>query len=101
MKNLFALSLILILGGCQDYLVRSDLIDQNAGDAVARNASNQTIDPWPIYVYDTNIKTSSQRQSDAVKKYNTIHQEETASSGSIQLIPAASPSTGSPASSGQ
>ena len=42
-----------VLAGCQEYLVRSDLVSPYAGNAVATNASNQTIDPWPIYVNDT------------------------------------------------
>lgn len=64
------LASVLTLAGCQQYLVRSDLVNPYVGDAVARNASNQTIDPWPRYVYDTNIQTSSQRQNAALKKYH-------------------------------
>ena len=70
MKKISALSLALLLAGCQENLVRSDFISPNAGDAVAVNASNQTIDPWPSYVYNTRIETSAERQSVAIKKYN-------------------------------
>ncbi len=71
MKKLTTLSLVLVLSGCQENLVRSDFISPNVGDAVAVNASNQTIDPWPSYVYDTDIETSAERQKAVIKKYNS------------------------------
>ncbi|MGB7287226.1 MAG: hypothetical protein WBC71_09875, partial [Salaquimonas sp.] len=70
MKKLLLLSFVLPLAGCQEYLVRSDLVNPHSGDAVARNTSNQTIDPWPKYVYDTEIQTSSERQKAAIASYN-------------------------------
>lgn len=71
MKKISALTLVLALTGCQENLARTDLISPYSGDAVAVNASNQTIDPWPSYVYNTDIQTSGERQAVAIKKYNT------------------------------
>lgn len=71
MKKTAALSLVILLAGCQENLVRSDFISPHVGDAVAVNASNQTIDPWPRYVYDTSINTDAERQAAAIKKYKT------------------------------
>ena len=70
-----ALALGTILSGCQENLVRSDLVSPYSGNAVAINASNQTIDPWPVYVNDTRLLTSSERQAGALKKYRTKHDE--------------------------
>lgn len=87
-----ALISIAALSGCQQYLERRDLVSPYAGDAVARNASNQTIDPWPRYVYDTDIRTSSERQAGALKRYHTANDAAPAASpGVIQLQAAPSP----------
>jgi len=69
MKKTATLSLVLLLAGCQENLVRSDFISPHVGDAVAVNASNQTVDPWPRYVYDTSIQTDAERQAVAIRKY--------------------------------
>ena len=71
MKKTAALSLVILLAGCQENLVRSDFISPHVGDAVAVNASHHTIDPWPGYVYDTRINTDAERQGAAIKKYKT------------------------------
>jgi hypothetical protein len=96
MRNKLALSTSLIalmaLSGCQEYLTRSDLVSPYSGDAVARNASNQTIDPWPRYVYDTDLRTSGERQAGAIRKYNGAHDKETGQPQLLQLTPAAPPS---------
>lgn len=94
MKNRLILSTGMIalfaLGGCQNYLDRSDLVNPYAGDAVARNASNQTIDPWPRYVYDTDIRTDGERQAGAIRKYRKRHDPEEAAA-TQQLAPAPAP----------
>ena len=46
--------------GCYSYLARQDLIEPYSGDAVATNLALQMADPWPRYVYDTDIETSGQ-----------------------------------------
>lgn len=95
MRKLLMLSVsftaLMALSGCQQYLTRSDTISPYSGDAVARNASNQTIDPWPSYVYNTDIRTSGERQGDAVERYNTIHTEKDAAPQLLQLTPANAP----------
>lgn len=96
MKKSLALSVsfaaLMALSGCQQYLTRSDTISPYSGDAVARNMSNQTIDPWPRYVYDTKIETSGERQSGAIRRYNTVHEEKDAAPQLLQLTPANAPS---------
>lgn len=76
-SSISALALSLALAGCQENLVRSDFISPHAGDAVAHNAAVQTIDPWPRHAYDTQIATSSQRQSDVRRKYEEKHAPQT------------------------
>lgn len=95
MKNKLILSTSIMalfaLGGCQNYLERTDLVSPYTGDAVARNTSNQTIDPWPRYVYDTNIRTDGERQAGAVRKYRKRHDPEDSAGGNL-LIPVTTPS---------
>jgi len=91
LKMSSALALCMGLVGCQESLTRTDLVSPYAGDAVARNISAQTIDPWPSYVYDTNIPTSGERQAAVLKKYRTRHDEEPATPGALQIVPAAPP----------
>ena len=76
-SSVSALALCLALAGCQENLVRSDFISSHAGDAVAHNLAVQTIDPWPQHAYDTDIATSSQRQSDVRRKYEEKHAPQT------------------------
>lgn len=83
--SLFALS------GCQEYLTRSDFISTHSGDAVARNASIQTVDPWPSYVYDTDIRTSSERQAHVIKRYHNPEKEGEKGTPQVQLAPAPPP----------
>lgn len=59
-----------LLSACQQDLVRSDFIDDSAGDALATNSINQTVDPWNRHVYNTDIETSSSRQAEAQDRYH-------------------------------
>lgn len=87
-----SLAALLVLGGCQENLVRSDFISPHAGDAVAHNMAVQTIDPWPAHAYDTDIATSAKRQADARAKYEDRHVPDTgggmAQAGAIPKKPA-------------
>ena len=69
MKKISILGILIVLGGCQQYLLRSDAIDPTSGNAITSNSAKQMIDPWQQYVYDTNLETSSNRQSIARAKY--------------------------------
>ncbi len=61
-----------VLGGCSDlYLDRRDTISLGAGDAIAANEVEQTIDPWPAWSGNTNIATNGQRMQSAVEHYRT------------------------------
>jgi hypothetical protein len=65
-----AASLGAMLAGCSDlYYDRRDSIALSAGDAIAANAAEQTVDPWPPYSGDTNIPVSGQRMATAVERY--------------------------------
>lgn len=68
--SLLVLCGALSLAGCQQYLAREELMEPYSGDAVARNVILQMRDPWPVYVYNTNIPTSGARQSAAIKRYS-------------------------------
>jgi len=65
-----AVTLGAVLGGCSDlYYDRRDTIALSAGDAIAANAAEQTVDPWPPHSGDTNIPTSGQKMATAIERY--------------------------------
>lgn len=74
-KKLFTLASLVLLAGCQEYLTRSDMVSPYTGNAMIANQAQQTIDPWPRYVYDTDLKTSGKRQADAIRNYHNAHEE--------------------------
>jgi hypothetical protein len=58
------------LFGCSDiYFDRRDTIALSAGDAVAANAVEQMIDPWPARSGDTNIAFNGQKMQSAIERY--------------------------------
>ncbi len=86
-KIIGAMSCAFMLTGCQEYLVRSDLVEPYSGNAVASNQALQTIDPWPRHAYDSHIATGGQRQGNAIKKYNTAGEAQPAEElKPIQLV---------------
>ena len=67
-----AVALGAILAGCSDpglYLDRRDTIALSAGDAVAANAVEQMVDPWPPASGNTNIAFNGQRMQMAIERY--------------------------------
>jgi hypothetical protein len=63
-----------LLAGCSDpglYLDRRDTIGLGAGDAVAANAAEQTIDPWPPQSGNTHLTANGQKMQSAVERYRT------------------------------
>jgi|GEM_PF-1258725 hypothetical protein len=59
-----------LLGGCSDlYFDRRESIALGAGDAVAANAAEQTIDPWPASSQNNNLRFNGQRMQRAVECY--------------------------------
>ena len=69
-----ALPLALVsLAGCSQYLTRSGLLSQQGGDAVARNAVVQMIDPWPRASADRNIAYDGTVMRRAVERYRSGH----------------------------
>lgn len=62
------------LAGCANsdlYLDRRDSIALGAGDAVAANSAEQTVDPWPPSSGDKNIPANGQKMQTAVERYRT------------------------------
>jgi hypothetical protein len=53
------------------YFDRQEGVTLGAGDAVAANATLQTIDPWPARSGNTNIAANGQRMQSAVERYRT------------------------------
>jgi hypothetical protein len=54
--------LSLALAGCaQDDYLRTEGLTMTAGDAVAKNAALQIIDPWPAGVEDTSLEVPADR----------------------------------------
>jgi hypothetical protein len=57
-----AMLLSLPLAGCaQDDYLRTEGLTMTAGDAVAKNAALQIIDPWPEGVEDTALEVPADR----------------------------------------
>jgi hypothetical protein len=54
------------------YSQRRLTISEAAGDAIQTNAIVQKIDPWPQYVYNTNIPGDGRRMSDAQERYSDV-----------------------------
>jgi hypothetical protein len=60
------------LGGCSDiYFDRRDAITLGAGDAIAANEAQQTVDPWSPQSGNPNIGFSGQRMQAAIERYRT------------------------------
>ena len=87
-KRQAVLFLALALGGCaanstgydpfEDYTQRRMTISAGAGDAAETNAVIDKIDPWPKYVYDTNIPGDGRRMADAEERYSDVSKLKTA-----------------------
>jgi hypothetical protein len=65
------------LRGCsQLYWDHRDAIGLSAGDAIAANEAEQTIDPWPPFSGNPNLAFNGQRMQAAAERYrsNTVVQ---------------------------
>jgi hypothetical protein len=63
--------LVVGLGGCVDYLKRSDTVTLSAGETQAWNKVVHVADPWPPYVMDTRIPGDGQRTAGVIQRYST------------------------------
>jgi hypothetical protein len=65
-----------LLAGCSSdiYFDRRDTIGFGAGDAVAANAAEQTVDPWPRRSNNNNLTFNGMRMQHAVEcyRYNAV-----------------------------
>lgn len=66
-----ALSAVLVLAGCADYLDRRETISLNGGDALAANKVTHMVDPWPLASGDRNIAFNGSKMQSAVERYRT------------------------------
>lgn len=61
-----------VLASCSDlYYDRRETVALSSGDAVAANAIEQMIDPWPPRSGDKNIAFNGQKMQSAVERYRT------------------------------
>jgi hypothetical protein len=70
-----AVLLASLLAGCSDlYFDRRDTIALSAGDAIAANAAEQTINPWPRNSGNNHLTFNGQRMQHAVEcyRYNKV-----------------------------
>jgi len=60
------------LAGCSDlYFDRRETVSLGAGDAVAADATLQTIDPWPRGSENRDFTTNGPRVAGAIERYRT------------------------------
>lgn len=58
------------LAGCSSlYVDRTETISPSAGDAIAANTAEQTVDPWPRDSGNQNIGFNGQRMQAAMQRY--------------------------------
>jgi hypothetical protein len=91
-----AVALLTLLAGCSDlYFDRRDPIALGAGDALAANAVEQMVDPWPAHSGDTAIPGDGNKTQAAVERYRKSKVTQP-----VDAMAAVSPTTPSTASSG-
>lgn len=64
-----------LLAGCSDlYFDRRETIAFDGGDAVAANAAQQTVNPWPRNSFNNHLAFNGQRMQHAVEcyRYNKV-----------------------------
>jgi hypothetical protein len=67
-----ATALAASLAGCSDlYFDRRETIALGAGDAIAANIAEQTVDPWPPHSGNVAIATNGAKIQSAVERYRT------------------------------
>jgi hypothetical protein len=71
LKAMLCAALATSLGGCVDYLKRSDTVSLSAGETQAWNRVVHVADPWPPYVMDTHIPGDGRRTSGVIQRYST------------------------------
>ena len=96
-----ALALGALLAGCSDpglYLDRRDTIALSGGNAVAANAAEEMVNPWPPVSENTHIAANGQKMQSAVERYRTDRVTQPGDPTSLQVAsqPPAMVLTGSP-----
>jgi len=71
LRAVASVGLIALLGGCSEYMRRSDAISLDAGDAVMTNRVTQMVDPWPRESANRDIAFNGERMEAAVERYRT------------------------------
>ncbi len=87
-----AVTLATLLAGCSDlYYDRRDTIVLSGGDAVAANAAEQMVDPWPPHSGNTNIAFNGERMQRAVECYRADKVTQPADPNTTTVIGSAPP----------
>jgi hypothetical protein len=63
--------MLIVLGGCVDYIERRDTITLAAGDAQDWNKVVHITDPWPPYVMNNHIPGDGRRTAEVIRRYST------------------------------
>lgn len=71
-----SLSALMMLGGCQNYLDRSDGITSHGGNHLAINEAKMVSDPWKRDAYNTHLHGNGKRTADLIDKYEKVHEPE-------------------------
>lgn len=67
-----AITLGTALCACSDiYFARRDSVSLSAGDAIAANAAQEVVDPWPPESGNTRLAANGQKMQGAVERYRT------------------------------
>ena len=64
-------TLLVVLGGCSEYLDRRETIAKSGGNAVATNIVTQMVDPWPRESANHNIAFNGAKMEGAFERYRT------------------------------
>ena len=71
MRTLALGTVLVILGGCSEYLDRRDTIAKSGGNAVATNVVTHMVDPWPRESANRNIAFNGARIESAFERYRS------------------------------
>jgi len=70
-RTLALATILVILGGCSEYLDRRDTIALSGGNAVATNVVTHMVDPWPRESANRNIAFNGAKIETAFERYRT------------------------------
>lgn len=66
-----ALAALIALGGCSEYLDRTDTLSWQSGNAMQTNKVTQMVDPWPAVAANRDIAFDGAVMQTAMTRYRT------------------------------